>query len=55
NMVRALVGTLVDVGRGKLTVDQFKDIIEKKNRCSAGQSMPGEALFLWDVKYDYIK
>ena len=54
NMVRAIVGTLVDVGRGKLTVDQFRDIIERKDRCSAGQSMPGEALFLWDVKYDYI-
>ena len=54
NMVRAVVGTLVDVGRGKMTVDDFKDIIEKKDRCAAGQSMPGEALFLWDVRYDYI-
>lgn len=55
NMVRAVVGTLVDVGRGKMTVDGFREIIRKKNRCEAGQSMPGEALFLWDVKYDYIK
>lgn len=54
NMVRAVVGTLVDVGRGKLTVEGFKDIILRKDRCAAGQSMPGEALFLWDVKYDYI-
>ncbi|MDE7350835.1 MAG: tRNA pseudouridine(38-40) synthase TruA [Muribaculaceae bacterium] len=55
NMVRAVVGTLVDVGRGKLTPEGFRNIIERKDRCAAGQSMPGEALFLWDVKYDYIK
>ena len=55
NMVRAIVGTLVDVGRGKLTKEDFRRIIESKDRCCAGQSMPGEALFLWDVEYDYIK
>ena len=54
NMVRAIVGTLVDVGRGKLTVEQFCEGIEKKDRCSAGTSMPGNALFLWKVDYDYI-
>ena len=54
NMVRAIVGTLVDVGRGKITVEQFCEIIEKKNRCSAGTSMPGNALFLWHVSYPYI-
>lgn len=54
NMVRAVVGTLVDVGRGKLKYEGFRDIIERKDRCAAGQSMPGEALFLWDVKYPYI-
>lgn len=54
NMVRAVVGTLVDVGRGKLTLEGFRDIIERKDRCAAGQSMPGEALFLWDIKYPYI-
>lgn len=51
NMVRAVVGTLVDVGRGKLDIDGFREIIEKKDRCAAGTSMPGEALFLWDVEY----
>ncbi len=51
NMVRALVGTLTDVGRGKLSVDDFSGIIASKDRCSAGQSMPGEALFLWDIRY----
>ena len=53
NMVRAVVGTLVDVGRGKLDIDGFRDIILAKDRCSAGTSMPPQALFLWDVKYPY--
>lgn len=52
NMVRAVVGTLVDVGRGKMSLDEFRKVIEKKDRCAAGQSMPGEALFLWDIKYN---
>ena len=51
NMVRAIVGTLLDVGRGVLTIEQFREIIEKKNRCSAGTSVPGNALFLADVTY----
>lgn len=51
NMVRAIVGTLVEVGRGKLTVQGFRDVIEGKNRCCAGESMPGNALFLVDVEY----
>lgn len=54
NMVRAIVGTLVDVGRGKITVEQFCEIIEKKDRCEAGTSVPGNALFLWDITYPYI-
>lgn len=51
NMVRAIVGTLMEVGRGKITVEDFAAIIEAKNRCSAGESMPGNALFLVDVVY----
>lgn len=51
NMVRAIVGTLIDVGRGVLTIQQFREIIEKKDRCSAGTSVPGNALFLADVTY----
>lgn len=54
NMVRAIVGTLVEVGRGKMTVSDFRNVIEKKDRCAAGQSMPGEALFLWRITYPYI-
>ena len=51
NMVRAVVGTLLDVGRGKISIDDFCNIIEKKDRCSAGTSVPGNALFLWEVDY----
>lgn len=51
NMVRAVVGTLLEVGRGKLTLEQFRGVIENKNRCSAGTSMPAHALFLEDVSY----
>ena len=51
NMVRAVVGTLVEVGRGKLTLEGFRKVIEKKDRCSAGNSVPGHALFLVDVGY----
>lgn len=55
NMVRAVVGTLVEVGRGKITIDDFRRIIDKKDRCSAGTSMPAHALFLWEVKYPYYQ
>ena len=51
NMVRAVVGTLVEVGRGNLTVDGFRKVIENKDRCTAGSSVPGHALFLVDVGY----
>ena len=51
NMVRAIVGTLLDVGRGAITLQQFQEIIEKKDRCSAGTSVPGHALFLADISY----
>jgi tRNA pseudouridine38-40 synthase len=51
NMVRAIVGTMVDVGRGRLTIDEFCKIIEQKDRCAAGQSVPGNALFLANITY----
>lgn len=54
NMVRAIVGTLVDVGMHKITVGDFASIIEKKDRCAAGTSMPAHALYLWDVTYPYL-
>lgn len=51
NMVRAVVGTLAEVGRGKMSIEQFEAVIAARNRCDAGASMPGNALFLWDVEY----
>lgn len=51
NMVRAVVGTLIDVGRGKINESQFLDILNKGTRSDAGESMPGHALFLEEVKY----
>ena len=49
NMVRAVVGTLIEVGRGRLSLDDFKKVIEGKQRSDAGESMPGNALFLEDI------
>ncbi len=51
NMVRAVVGTLIDVGRGRLSLEEFRKVIEGKRRTEAGESMPGNALFLEEVKY----
>ena len=51
NMVRAVVGTLVEVGRGRMTLDDFRKVIEGKRRTEAGESMPAHALFLVDVSY----
>lgn len=51
NMVRAVVGTLVDVGRGRITLEEFRKIVEGKRRTEAGESMPAHALFLEDVTY----
>lgn len=54
NMVRALVGTLLQVGKGKITVEEFRDIIARKDRCAAGDSVPAHALFLENVRYNQI-
>ncbi|MBO5707086.1 MAG: tRNA pseudouridine(38-40) synthase TruA [Bacteroidaceae bacterium] len=51
NMVRAIVGTLLEVGRGHMTIEQLRQVIEAKDRCRAGDSVPGNALFLVDVEY----
>ncbi len=51
NMVRAVVGTLIEVGRGRTTVEGFRNIIEGKSRSCAGESMPGNALFLERIEY----
>lgn len=51
NMVRAVVGTLVEVGRGKMSVEEFRKVIDRRDRCAAGTSMPPHALYLWQVTY----
>ena len=51
NMVRAVVGTLFEIGRGKMTKAQLADIIAAKNRCKAGHSAPAEGLSLVEIKY----
>ncbi|WP_321480999.1 tRNA pseudouridine(38-40) synthase TruA [uncultured Bacteroides sp.] len=51
NMVRAIVGTLIEVGRGKLSIEGFQQVIELQDRSKAGTSAPGNALFLVDVEY----
>jgi tRNA pseudouridine38-40 synthase len=51
NMVRAVVGTLIEVGRGRLTLDDFRRVVEGKRRTEAGESMPAHALFLERIAY----
>ena len=51
NMVRAVVGTLIDVGRHRLTLDSFKAVVREGTRSDAGQSMPAHGLFLWQIDY----
>jgi len=55
NMVRAIVGTLLEVGTGKLSIDQFVKVIEGKDRSAAGKSVDARGLFLSSVKYPYLK
>jgi tRNA pseudouridine38-40 synthase len=54
NMVRAIVGTLVNVGLHKITLSDFNSIIENKNRNEAGFSVPAHGLFLTKIEYDYL-
>jgi len=54
NMVRAIVGTLIEVGRGRMTLAQFEEVIARKDRCAAADSVPGNALFLVDIQYPYL-
>ena len=53
NMVRAVVGTLLDVGLGKVSYDDFVRIIHSKDRCSAGESVPARGLFLHEIRYNF--
>ena len=51
NMVRAIVGTLLDIGFRKIGTDEFRHIIESRDRSNAGTSAPARGLFLTDVHY----
>lgn len=52
NMVRILVGTLLEVGRGTIDPNEVNGIFAKKNRMYAGKTVPGHGLYLWKVNYD---
>ena len=54
NMVRAIVGTLLEVGKKRITIEEFKKIIGSGERAEAGASVPGYGLYLKKVKYPYI-
>jgi tRNA pseudouridine38-40 synthase len=51
NMVRAIVGTLLEVGKERMTLEEFRAVIARKDRCEAGTSVPAHALFLEEVEY----
>ncbi len=51
NMVRAIVGTLLEVGKDKISIDDFRKIIEAKDRGAAGTSAPAQGLFLVEIEY----
>ena len=55
NMVRAIVGTLIEVGRKRISLKDFEKIILEKNRSNAGFSAPAHGLFLTDINYDWHK
>lgn len=54
NMVRAIVGTMINIGIGKISLSDFQKIIESKNRCEAGFSVPAHGLYLTKIEYEYL-
>ncbi len=55
NMVRAIVGTMINVGLEKITLEEFQTIIESKDRNKAGFSVPAQGLYLTEIEYNYLK
>jgi tRNA pseudouridine38-40 synthase len=51
NMVRAIVGTMIEVGAKKRTLEEFRAIIQSKNRSNAGTSAPAQGLYLVEIDY----
>jgi tRNA pseudouridine38-40 synthase len=54
NMVRAVVGTMLEIGEGKLSLEDFQAILNSNDRSKAGQSVPAKGLFLAKIEYPYI-
>jgi tRNA pseudouridine38-40 synthase len=54
NMVRAIVGTMINIGSGKVSLNDFRQIIESKNRSKAGFSVPAHGLYLTKIEYPYL-
>jgi tRNA pseudouridine38-40 synthase len=52
NMVRAIVGTMLDIGSGKTTIEEFHQIIKSRDRSKAGASIPAHGLYLSKIEYD---
>jgi tRNA pseudouridine38-40 synthase len=50
-MVRAIVGTMLEVGEGNMSIDDFENVILSRNRSNAGKSVPARGLYLSDIKY----
>ena len=53
NMVRAVVGTMLEIGRGKMPVQDLRKVIESHSRSASGMSVPAQGLFLWKVEYPW--
>ena len=53
NMVRAIVGTMINIGTGKISLADFEKIIESKDRCQAGFSVPAHGLYLTKIEYKF--
>jgi tRNA pseudouridine38-40 synthase len=51
NMVRSVVGTITEIGFGKMDLDKFEEIIKARDRCKAGKSAPAKGLFLSEIEY----
>ncbi|MBD3636438.1 MAG: tRNA pseudouridine(38-40) synthase TruA [Crocinitomicaceae bacterium] len=54
NMVRAIVGTMLEIGEGKMSLEEFSAVLKSKDRSEAGQSVPAKGLFLSKVEYPYF-
>ncbi|MEO5777579.1 MAG: tRNA pseudouridine(38-40) synthase TruA [Flavobacterium sp.] len=55
NMVRAIVGTMINIGTGKISLSDFEKIIDSKDRSQAGFSVPAHGLYLTKIDYEYLK